>query len=327
MFDVARLAGVSAQTVSRVARGEANVAQHTREKVLTAMASVQYRPNRAARALRTGRFGVIGLLTQHIWRTGEAYTSDGVVDEAAKLGYSVSLVQVHNPMSADVHQAVARLSQQEIDGLVIVQAGLASSEHLALPEGLAVASADLGSNAYPLVVSDHQQGVRAAVHHLLALGHPTVHHITGASDSRSAHRRQRLWEDALREAGAPIPAPIPGDWTAHSGYEAGIRIADRREVSAVFAANDEVALGLIRAFTERGIGVPDEISVVGYDGIELAEFSAPPLTTVRQDFHRVGTAMVQLIHQQLTSELTTSQVIVPTELIVRSSTGPWRPRG
>lgn len=323
IHDVARAAKVSAQTVSRVARGHQNVSSKTRERVLKAIYDLGYKPNRTARALRTGSYGVIGLLTQEIRRTGEAHTSNGVFDRARELGYSVSLVQVEYPNSPQVRQAMSLLSQEDIDGLVIVQAGDADADQLALPPNLPVASSDSNLvDIYPSASADQVGGVRAAMRHLLDLGHRTVYHVSGPDHSRSARVREEAWRETLAQENREIPTVIPGDWSANAGYEAGNQLAENPEVTAVFCANDEVALGLIRALHEREVRVPKDVSVVGFDGIELSEFSFPPLTTVHQDFYAAGVEMVNLIDRQLKGETENLHLMIPTKLIIRSTTAP-----
>lgn len=323
--DVARLAGVSPQTVSRVSRGSDQVSVETRDKVLSAMDQLGYAPNQAARALRSGSLKMIGVLTQQIEHTGESRTTSGVLDAASRQGYSVILCQVRHPEADEVHKALLQLANQPIDGLVIVQAGKATYQHLALPAGLAVASSDSALvGYYPSASADQVQGVRDAVEHLLSLGHATVHHVVGPTDSQSAAIRKAAWFRRLEEAGIRPPEPVAGGWEATDGYRAGLRLADTPGVSAVFCANDEVALGVIRAFHERGRSVPDDISVVGFDGLPLAEYTFPSLTTVRQDFHMAGATMIELITEQLEGGPRdgTRRVIIPTELVIRGSTAP-----
>ena len=323
LSDVARLAGVSAQTVSRVSMGAGNVRPATREKVLKAMNQLGYSPNRAAQALRRGSFRAIGVLTQQIQRTGEALTTAGVLEAATRADYTVNLVQVERPESEDLRQAVYRLSHQAVDGLVVVQAGRAGPEHLSLPPTLPVAVSDSALvGYYPSASADQVQGVRDAVGHLLGLRHRTVHHVTGPEGSQSALIRRATWAACLREAGAPVPEPVPGDWSAAAGYRAGLRLADDPGVTAVFCGNDELALGLIRAMHERGRSVPGDVSVVGFDGLALGEFSFPPLTTVRQDFRRHGREMVALVLEQVASGPAdgSRSVVIPTELVLRGST-------
>jgi len=329
MSDVARLAGVSAQTVSRVAAGSEHVRPDTRERVLRAMNQLGYSPNRAAQALRRGSFKTIGVLTQQIQRTGEALTTAGVLEAATAADYAVNLVQVEHPASNDLREAVYRLSHQAIDGLVVVQAGRAGREQLVLPPSMPVAVSDSTLvDYYPSASADQVGGVRDAVGHLLELGHRTVHHVCGPEDSQSSLIRRATWARTLREAGREVPEPVPGDWEAAAGYEAGLRLAADPEVTAVFCANDELALGLIRAMHEQGRRVPSDVSVVGFDGLALGEYSFPPLTTVRQDFRRAGEEMVRLVLEQVDSGAAGGerQILIPTELVVRGSTAPRRER-
>lgn len=326
--DVARLAGVSPQTVSRVSRGSSQVREATQAKVLRAMEQLGYSPNHAARALRNGSLKLIGVLTQQVERTGEAFTTSGVLDAANELGYAVILTQVKHPEADEVHDAIRRLSSQPIDGLVIVQSGRATHQHMGLPAGLAVASSDSALvGYYPSASADQVQGVRDAVGHLLGLGHRTVHHVAGPSDSQSGAVRLAAWRRRLEEEGVRPPEPLPGGWSPDDGYRTGLKLADDPDVTAVFCANDEVALGLIRAMHEKGRRVPEDVSVVGFDGLPVAGYSFPALTTVRQDFQRAGRTMVDLIAEQLDGGPRDGgrHVIIPTELVIRASTAP--PKG
>ncbi|WJZ02399.1 LacI family DNA-binding transcriptional regulator [Corynebacterium freiburgense] len=323
--DVARLAGVSPQTVSRVSRGSDKVRPETKAKVLQAMQQLGYSPNHAARALRSGSLKLIGVLTQQIERTGESYTTSGVLQAASKLGYAVIVSQVKHPEADEVHDALMRLSQQPIDALIIVQSGKATFQHLGLPTGLPVASSDSALvGYYPSASADQIQGVRDAITHLLELGHKTVHHITGPADSQSAAIRLAAWHRRLEESGIRPPEPIPGGWNPIDGYQAGLKLAQNPEVTAVFCANDEVALGFIRAMHEQGRKVPDDVSVIGFDGLPLGEYSFPPLTTIRQNFHRAGEAMIDLIAEQLAGGPRdgSRHIVIPTELVIRESTAP-----
>lgn len=327
--DVAKLAGVSSQTVSRVSTGTQNVSPATKQKVLTAMAELGYSPNRAAQALRLGRFGVLGVLTQKIERTGESLTTGGVVEASLAADYTIALVQAQEPQSADGQYLVRRLSEQAIDGLIIVQAGTSAGETLALPADLPVAVADSAlSHKYPSVNADQRTGMRAAMEHLLALGHRHIAHVTGPKNSQSALIREAEWAAALQGANLPLIPAYPGDWSARSGYAAGKKIAARPEITAVMCANDEIAFGVMRALFENGLKVPEDVSVIGFDGIELGEFVPVPLTTVRQDFAKAGRTLVELIIKQIENGMITDEYeeLIPTQLVLRESTAPWRPR-
>ncbi|OZB49836.1 MAG: LacI family transcriptional regulator [Cellulomonas sp. 14-74-6] len=326
--DVARLAGVAPITVSRVANGSDAVRAATRERVQSAMAMLGYAPNTAARALRNGSFETIGLVAHRFARTGESRTIEGVVEAARAEGYTVALVDVVSP--ADVSEAATRLRHQAVDGLIVIRAEVATPTDLALPPGMPVVVSDsrfVGHHA--AVGSDQIGGSRSAVEHLLGLGHPTVHHIAGPADSAPAVQREETWQETLRRAGRPVPPVLRGDWTPQSGYALGAQIADDPSVTAVYSANDEMAAGLMRALHERGVRVPEDVSVVGFDDAALTEFLWPPLTTVRQDFRTIGSELVRLLLAQVRDHVDVSRehVVVGTTLQVRASTGPYRPRG
>ncbi|MCS4484709.1 LacI family transcriptional regulator [Gleimia sp. 6138-11-ORH1] len=327
--DVAKLAGVSAQTVSRISTGAQKVSPATREKVLAAMAELGYVPNRAAQALRSGKFGVLGVLTQQIERTGEALTTGGVVAAALAADYTIALVQTQEPQSDSGKYLVRRLSEQSIDGLIIVQAGTSTDTELSLPPDLPVAVADSGLlHRYPSVNADQCVGMQQAMEHLIGLGHQQIAHVSGPKNSQSALLRQNEWEKALKAKGLPLNPVYQGDWSAHSGYQAGKQIIQQPHITAVMCANDEIAFGVMRAIYEAGLRVPEDISVIGFDGIELGEFVPVPLTTVHQDFAAAGRAMVELVIKQIENGIITDEYekLIPTKLIIRESTALVRPR-
>jgi DNA-binding LacI/PurR family transcriptional regulator len=222
---------------------------------------------------------------------------------------------------------VARLSHQSIDGLVIVRAETATPTSLVLPPRVPVVVSDSRFvGHHPAVGADQVTGTHMAVQHLLDLGHRTVHHLAGPADSSPAEVRIEVWREHLVGSGREVHEPIRGDWSARSGYEQGRRIAADPEVTAVFCANDEMAAGLVRALYEAGRRVPEDISVVGFDDIPLADFLWPPLTTVQQDFHLIGRQLMDLLLRQIRhgAELTDHRIVVPTRLMVRESTAPPR---
>jgi len=325
--DVARLAGVSAQTVSRVSNGAENVLPATRSRVLDAMERLGYAPNHAARALRTGSFAAIGVVVHRLARTGESSTVDAIVDAARREGYTVNLVDVASPSPDDVTAALQRLSNQSVDGLIIVRAETATPTSLSLPARTPVVVADSRFvGHHPAVGADQVAGAAAAVQHLLDLGHRTVRLLAGPPESGPAQLRAQAWRTTLAQAGRVVPEPVQGDWSAESGYAAGRLLAADDDVTAVFSANDEMATGLLHALHEAGRRVPQDVSVVGFDDIPLASHLWPPLTTVRQDFTRVGEELVRLLLEQIRagSALVDRNVVVPAPLVVRASTAPPR---
>ncbi|WP_149085953.1 MULTISPECIES: LacI family DNA-binding transcriptional regulator [Microbacterium] len=320
MATVAARAGVSGQTVSRVVNGSPRVDPATRARVEAAMAELGYRPHRAARALRTGRSHTLGLVVTTLATVGNSRMLQAAAEAAAERGYALTVVT-----AADgVDSAFARLADQGVDGALVLNEASALVPSATPPLGLRLVIVDAPEGAGAAVVhSDHAAGAAAATRHLLSLGHETVHHLAGPADSFAAAERERGWRTALADAGLVPPEIVRGDWTADSGFAAGTAL---RGASAVFCANDQMALGLLRAVAESGRAVPGDVSVVGFDDVPEAANFLPPLTTVRQDFttlaHRAVTALVAAVESASADAPAGSApaVIVPTHLVERSST-------
>ncbi|MDD7944336.1 LacI family DNA-binding transcriptional regulator [Microbacterium sp. NE2HP2] len=327
MADVAAMAGVSGQTVSRVANGRENVDPETRARVQDAMAQLGYRPNSAARALRSGRFRSIGVIMFSLASYGNTRTLDAVASVAAEAGYSLTVITVQSATQSDVSGAFVRLAEHAVDGVIIlIETHRLGERELALPTGLPVVVVDSSADyPYPVVDNDQTLGARLATEHLLDLGHETVSHISGPRESFAAERRRAAWHDTLVARGAAVPEVHVGDWTAESGYEIGRALAGDHRVTAVFVANDRMALGLLRALHEADRPVPASVSVVGYDDAPESANFWPPLTTVRQYFDRIGAAAVRSLLTEIDGgEVPAERTLVPTELVVRASSGPRR---
>ncbi|MET7683301.1 LacI family DNA-binding transcriptional regulator [Streptomyces sp. NPDC005423] len=327
MADVARLAGVSSQTVSRVSNGHPGVAEPTRQQVLAAMRELRYRPNSAARALKRGAFSTIGVLSFSSSATGNVHVLEAITTAAAHEGYSVALLPHSLTTEDEVRGACARMRDLAVDGLIVMpERRLSDAVTTALSAHVHVLVADLHAGDSSTVVdTDQTAGGRSAVRHLLGLGHRTVWHLAGPEESCAAHLRAAAWRTELTEAGRVVPQLSRGDWSAESGYRAGLELAAREDCTAVFAANDQMALGLLRAFHEQRRRISEDISVVGFDDIPEAASFLPPLTTVHQDFAEVGRLCVERILCQLRSRTVESATTrVPTRLVVRSTTAPPR---
>jgi DNA-binding LacI/PurR family transcriptional regulator len=329
MADVARVAGVSSQTVSRVSTGHPGVIESTRAQVLAAMAQLGYRPNSAARALKLGEFRTIGIILFTLSSTGNSRTVEAIATHAAQEGYAITLIPVAVPTQDGVLGAFTRLGELAVDGIIVImEVHLLDTATVTLPPGVQVVVVDSDAgDRYSVVDTDQADGARQAVRHLLDLGHRTVWHVAGPAASFASERRSNAWRATLREAGRPVPDPWRGDWSADSGYRAGLVLAAEPACTAVFAANDQMALGLLRAFQENGRRVPQDVSVVGFDDIEDSASFLPPLTTVHQDFAEVGRRCVQGLLRQIRNQpAAPATTLVPTRLVIRQSTAPPPPK-
>ncbi|WP_029263941.1 MULTISPECIES: LacI family DNA-binding transcriptional regulator [unclassified Microbacterium] len=314
MAMVAARAGVSGQTVSRVVNGSPRVDPDTRARVESAMAELGYRPHRAARALRTGRSQTIGLVVTTLATVGNSRMLQATAEAAAERGYALTLVTATD----GVAEAFERLAEQEVDGAIVLNEASALVPATQPPAGLRLVVVDAPTDAgVTSVHSDHAGGAAAATARLLALGRETVHHLAGPEDSFAAVERERGWRETLIAAGIRPSAVVRGDWSADSGYSAGGGLAT---ASAVFCANDQMALGLMRALAESGRRVPEDVAVIGFDDVPDAANYRPPLTTIRQDFaalaHRAVAALVDAIEG---APQPGGSAVIPTELVERDS--------
>jgi len=320
MQDVARQVGVSHQTVSRVLNGSDSVSDETRARVLQAIEELGYRRNSAARALVTRRSQVLGVVGFDTTLYGPASTLFGIEQAAREAGYFVSVASVKATTAGTVRAAVDRLIEQNVDGVVVI-APLRTGEPLSgLPTGMPAVVVDARSAAgLASVRVDQEAGGRLATGHLLDQGARTVWHVAGPADWFDAQDRLTGWRAELQRRGARVRRPLRGSWSAASGYEAGRQLAQRRDVEAIFVANDQMTLGLLRALHEAGIRVPDDVLVAGFDDVPEAAYYTPPLTTVRQDFAAVGRRSIELLLDQVTRRSRNGHAVVAPELVVRQS--------
>jgi DNA-binding LacI/PurR family transcriptional regulator len=290
MAQVAERAGVSHQTVSRVLNDASLVKEETRLRVLAAIEELGYRRNYAARILATNRSHRIGMVTAHLGLHGPSMIALGVQEAGYAAGYDVSLIGVPEFSAELLDHAVDRLSDQAVEAIVVAVAHREAAEltrSLQLPVPIVTVQGVAAGT--PLSASiDQEAGAVLAVGHLLDLGHRHVAHLAGPTDWVEAEQRRAGWRRAHEERGL-LPGPeLTGDWSPASGHRAGLLIAEDPDVTAVFAGNDSMALGLLNALHERGRRVPEDVSVVGFDDLPEAAYFWPPLTTVAQDFAELG---------------------------------------
>jgi DNA-binding LacI/PurR family transcriptional regulator len=319
--DVARLAGVSYQTVSRVLNDHPSIRDSTRDRVNAVIAELGYRPNPAARALVTSRSRTIGVLSSQGSQYGPA-TSIAAIELAARdSGYRSSVTTIATTDVSSIRAALDYLLSQSIEALVVIapqQRVLDVITDLSFDVPyVTLQTADLVERHG--MSTDQVLGARLATRHLIDLGHTEILHISGPQDWIEAEARMQGYLDEINAADLRTRAPILGDWSAHFGYYAGLELLRFRDFSAVFASNDQMALGFMHACRELDLRIPEDVSLVGFDDIPEAAHFAPPLTTVRQNFSEIGRRAVALLLAELQGGRPDHELVVP-ELIVRQST-------
>ena len=326
--DVARLAGVSQKTVSRVMNEEPHVKDEVRQRVLRAARELGYRRNNAARALLSGRSHRIGVVALGSALYGPASLLVALERAARSTGYALSLVNTFENDPAEVASAVNALLEQGVDGVVLSEPIDLGDVHIAVDIPVLTLGHFPGLYGSRVITvgaeADDAAAGQAATEHLLALGHRAVRHVAGPQRWWSARGRVDGWRRALKVAGADEKPYLEGDWTPGSGYRAGQELARNPDLTAVFVANDDMAIGVIRALADAGISVPGDVSVVGFDDIPSAAFLVPPLTTVAQQFDAMAssglTRLVRAIEDP--AEEASGSEKTPIRLVVRSSTAP-----
>jgi DNA-binding LacI/PurR family transcriptional regulator len=284
--------------------------------VQQAIEALGYRPNTAARALIRGRYGRLGVVSIGIELYGPSAQLIALQRVARARGYAVASEGLVEGLPGGQREAIDSLLAQGVDGVIVLNP-VGDGTPLDAVGDVPVVSLDLARE-------DGIAPARAATEHLLALGHHTVWHLPGPQEWWSARDRLRGWREALAAAGAPEP-PLPrtGDWTAASGYLAGLELAREPELTAVFAANDDMAVGAMRAFIEAGLDVPGRVSLMGYDDIPLAAYVTPPLSTVSQDFSAVAERAVDLLLTRVEHHQDPPAIArIPVRLSLRESTAP-----
>lgn len=325
MVDVARLAGVSQQTVSRVVRGATNVAPEIRERVELAIRQLRYRRNPAAAALASNRTMTIGVVSFELSVLGPSVALYGISEEARQHGYSTRLVTLGSLDRATIRAAFDSVGSDAVDGVIVLAPLYEAIGVLdALDIDVPVVTFQQGTPPSPTSVSiDEVRGARMAVRHLLELGHETVWHVQGPVGWMATTARQRGWAEELAAAGRVGPPPLETiDWSAAEGYRVGRELAKTPGVTAVFAANDPFALGVVKALDEAGLDVPGDVSVVGFDNVKESPYFRPALTTVTLDFEAIGHVAVTRILEMIRDEVEGDIPYIDPHLVLRDTTAP-----
>ncbi|MEZ9352174.1 LacI family DNA-binding transcriptional regulator [Vibrio splendidus] len=325
--DVAKLAGVSTQTVSRVTNGSQDVAESTRNKVNAAIKQLGYVPNKGAQMLSRAKSTSVGLVTLDMALHGAAMIANGVRMQAHDMSYGVAFSVVAEPNLANTREAIRELMAQQVDS-IILNVPLKSADAELLVEQyqhLNLIFIDVPSNSQVnYVCGDHAEGAKLAAQHLLESGRTDFLLITGPNESSASEIRHQSWLAALSDAESKVQYQYQGNWQAESGY-LGVReaVAKQAVFDAVLVASDQMALGVLRALQELQIPVPDKVAVVGFDGIEDSAFFNPPLTTIKQDFTTIGRQAVVLAEKlNANSQDALLQHHIDTALLPRESSQP-----
>jgi DNA-binding LacI/PurR family transcriptional regulator len=322
MKDVARLAGVSHQTVSRVVNGSPHVSPAARGRVQNAIKQLGYRPNLAARALVTRESMTLGVITVDTTNHGPASMLFGIEAAARAAGYFVTIATLRTVNVRTMREALDYLVAAGVDGVAViapVEAAVRAVQGANAQIPLVMVEVS-GPEEVPSVMVDQVLGARLAVRHLVGLGHRHILHVSGPPRWSEAEARVRGWREELDAAGLLAHTVIEGDWSAQSGYRAAEAVLARPEATAVFAGNDQMALGLLKGLHDRGRSVPGDVSIVGFDDLPDSGFFIPALTTVRQDFRVVGRRCMEMLLALIRGERVTAAEPVAPELIVRQST-------
>jgi DNA-binding LacI/PurR family transcriptional regulator len=324
---VARAAGVSYQTVSRVINESPSVKSSTREAVLDAIARLGFRPNRAARALAGGPVQAVTVLASNTSLYGFSAALEGIEEATREAGFGMGVRVVDSIDQADVREAVHH-ALEPAGALIVIafdQPGMAALS--CVPEeapaaALIPAPVDGEEPSRPSVWIDEYWAAKQATQYLLASGHQTVHHLAIPSWTHTT-RRMSGWQAALVEAGVAVPRPLGQGWDADWGYKAGGKLAKDPGVTAVLCGNDDIALGAMRAMHEAGRPVPDDVSIIGFDDVPMARFYTPALTTVRQDFKALGrVCFAKLLSVLNQGPLGQEHSYPEAKLVMRESAGP-----
>lgn len=325
LHDVANYSGVSYQTVSRVINNHSNVAEETRKRVLKSIAELNYRPNRAARSLVTNRSDTIAILSFGTAFYGPGQMVSNIMEHAKNNGFRVSPSSLQQLGDKDVKAAIDELHELLIDGIIMIAPIVTDfmSEIGELVGDIPFIQIDTKPKpGIASVVIEQAHGSKLAVEHLISLGHRQIAEISGPMNWYDAIMRHQSWVDTMVQYGLSHHMSVEGSWSAKSGYE-GIHalLGGGAEFTGLVVANDQMALGAIAALNERGLRIPEDVSVVGFDDIPESAYFLPALTTIHQDFEALGEQAVDYLVSLIKSPNTPiHQRVLYPELIIRNST-------
>jgi LacI family transcriptional regulator len=327
---VAARAGVSFTTVSHVVNRTRPVSDHARLRVERAIAELQYMPSAVARALKTSQTRILGVIVPNITNPFFAELMRGIEDVCQRNDYAVFLCNGDDDRDRQ-GRSLDTLFERRVDGVLLATPtgpGSALAKRLkgAKMKAVIVDRSMPGVDADRVVI-DHDGGARVAVEHLIAFGHRTIACLAGPASFAVSRKRVAGWRKALVRAGI---APrdewlLEGDFRAHSGHELTRSLLARGEVTAIFASNDLLGIGALRAAAEQGVSVPRDLSVIGFDGIEMGAFTYPALTTVGYPIRAIGEAAATVLIERIAgTQRKSREIVIEPRIILRESTAPAR---
>jgi DNA-binding LacI/PurR family transcriptional regulator len=324
LYDVARVVGVSHQTVSRVVKGHPNVRKDVRERIEAAIAELNYKPNLVARSLATSKSHRIGALVYELLASGPSKIMEGASIRAREAGYLLDIVSLDPENDGGISEAIDLMAQSNLAGLLaftptdrVVHALKQAS--FSVPVSLE-SETSMWNDDGELTMGE--SGVELMVDHLVSLGHTRFFHISGPPGWLAARGRSNAYESALAAHGLTSVGTMPGDWSAAAGFAAAMALPLDAGITALVAANDQTALGAISALESRGVSIPRDMSVVGFDDIPESQFFRPPLTTVRFAFAEQGRIAIDRLLARIDGRAPEVTETGPPALVVRSSSGP-----
>jgi DNA-binding LacI/PurR family transcriptional regulator len=325
--DVAHFAGVSYQTVSRVVNNHPSVSPETRTRVQQIIEEMGYQPNKLAKSLVANRSDTLAVLAFGMSQYGPTQMILNIERAARDLGYDLIFSNIKELNELEIYKAIDNISGRLVDGIIWISPveGMSYNEMLRLAKNIPMVLIDPEVNEeLPSVIVDQRYGSQLITEHLIELGHQHIAEISGPLDWFGAIARHQQWLQTLDEAGLTPMMSVEGDWSVQSGYEVARQLLRNNPgFTALVVGNDQMALGAIYALNERGLRVPEDISVAGFDDIPEAGFYRPPLTTIQQDFSQLGVLGVRYLSELIQNhEAPLKQHIIPPKLIVRKSTQP-----
>jgi DNA-binding LacI/PurR family transcriptional regulator len=322
IYDVAERAGVSHQTVSRVLNNHPNLKLSTREKVEMAIRELEYHPSHAARQLVTSQSNLIGLLLTESDLYGPSSILNAMEREARSAGYSVLSISILADDPQSWQEGIEQLRRLDIDGVMTIALPQIVIDEVskAIPRVPLVVIDTEPSEEFDVINIDNVNGAQFAINHLIEYGHTKIVHVSGPANAYEAQMRRRGYELSMKGANLDSEV-IEGDWSIETGFRIGKELAMRSDLpTAIFCANDHLALGILKALHLAGIHVPSEVSLIGFDDIPESSYFSPALTTIKQDFNSLGmTAMNKLLSQLKESSDHETLMIQPI-LVVKEST-------